>query len=1069
MGMAQRIVIVPEQLSHQTEWSLSELCGDQVSFVSEVLSFTRLYSRVCSICGGGARAILDQGGRILTARLALSSVLSQLKVFASAAGKAEFLSSVVSMIDEFKSYDVSPSQLMEASRKATGLFSEKLRELSLILGAYEAVSAQGAADPRDQLTLLKNKLRDGDYAKERYFFVDGFTDFSAQELGVLRELLRQSQNMTVTVPCDSLEGEDSLFAPGRETANRLKALAQELGQPVEIVYTMEKRQLPPELTYLEENLFSYGAMPYAGKTTYISVSSQETVLEECRRCGAVLRQHAMEGMRFREMAICVGDEKQYGPVLETVLGDMDIPFYRTEKTQVLAHPAVGFILLALEAATENLETETVLAYLKTGCSGLGADDCDAIENYALTWGIRGSKWQKKWTMHPEGYDGRFTGDTEAELLHLNEVKDQAIAPILHLKSRIQTAANTLSQVEAIYLFLEETRLYEHLELSVQQDTQAGRLSEAQETAQIWSILLGCLQQIAQVLGTLAQRGEELLRVFRLALGQYEVGTIPATLDSVSFGTVSSMRGQEPKLLCILGALEGVMPGTANGGSLLSERERAILRDNYQIGLAPDSEGAMERDLLQIYGAFTAPTQGLYVTYPETEGTQPSFLVSRLNRLFPNRRERSYLETGYTAQTATETYLGVTDEIILRAAIQKAAQEITDLAQAIALGKAGAVERDMQVSRLEAEKLFGQPVSLTASRLDKLGNCPLDFFLNYGMKARPRKEASFDAAEFGTFVHYILEKTVGELTRDTKPLSREQSAQMVEGYLEDYAAKRLGGEEQTSRDTYLFYRNSQEATVLLEEISQELSQSDFVPCAFELGFGSGGSIPAPEAIGKNGVGRLSGFVDRADLWKSPWGDYLRVIDYKSGTKKFDYTELYGGVGMQMLLYLFALESSGIPDVTEQPIPAGVLYVPAKRAYVSEDAPEEDTPAEAKITKRSGIVLDEEPVLDAMEHGDGFQYLPLKKQKAGGYGDFAISRQQLDLLKEFVQKRMGEAVDQILSGQFAPRPFYRGRSHDPCSYCDYGEVCQKSPEFRKAYYQEQLSADEFWAMLGGKEDE
>jgi ATP-dependent helicase/nuclease subunit B len=511
-----------------------------------------------------------------------------------------------------------------------------------------------------------------------------------------------------------------------------------------------------------------------------------------------------------------------------------------------------------------------------------------------------------------------------------------------------------------------------------------------------------------------------------------------------------------------------MPGTAAGGSLLSERERAILRDSYQIQLAPGSEGAMERELLQLYGAFTAPTQRLYVAYPETEGTQPSFLVSRLNRLFPNRKEQSYLETGYTPQTAAETYLGAS-EIVLQAAIQKAAQEITELAQAIAMGKAGAVAREMQVSRAEAEKLFGQPVALTASRLDKLGNCPLDFFLNYGMKARPRKEAAFDAAEFGTFVHYILEKTVGELTKETAPLSREESTQMVAGYLEGYAAQRLGGEDQTSRETYLFYRNSQEATVLLEEISQELSQSDFAPCAFELGFGSGGSIPAPEAVGKNGVGKLSGFVDRADLWKSPWGDYLRVIDYKSGTKKFDYTELYGGVGMQMLLYLFALESSGIPGITEQPIPAGVLYVPAKRAYTSEDAPEEGTPVETKITKRSGLVLAEEPVLEAMEHGDSFQYLPLKKQKAGGYGDFAVTREQLALLRDFVQKRMGEAVDKILTGQFAPAPFYRGRSHDPCSYCDYAEVCQKTPEFRKTHYQESMTADEFWEKLGGKEDE
>lgn len=147
VGMARRILIVPEQLSHQTERRLSAMCGDEISYVSEVLSFTRLASRVFSLYGGGARQSLDQGGRILTARLALDSIRSQLKVFASAAGKAEFLSSVVSILDEFKTYAVTARQLMEASGQTEGLFAEKLRELSLILGAYEAAVAQGPAIP----------------------------------------------------------------------------------------------------------------------------------------------------------------------------------------------------------------------------------------------------------------------------------------------------------------------------------------------------------------------------------------------------------------------------------------------------------------------------------------------------------------------------------------------------------------------------------------------------------------------------------------------------------------------------------------------------------------------------------------------------------------------------------------------------------------------------------------------------------------------------------------------------------------------------------------------------------
>ena len=504
-GMARRIVIVPEQLSHSTERKLSELCGDSISYVSEVLSFTRLYSRVCSIYGGGARQVLDESGRILTVQLALSSIRHRLKVFASAAGKPEFLSSIVSMIDELKSYDVTPELLRETAKNTTGMFSEKLSELALILGAYEAVTAQSASDPRDNLTLLKNKLRDGDYALGRHFFVDGFTDFSAQELGVLRELLKQCEKMTITVPCDELLSDAGLFAPGRETAQQLIQLGRECGNEVRIITAAYQRSLPEDRTYLEKSLFDYKANAYEGCAESIFISEFSEKLEECRRCGAVLKAHAMQGMRYRDMMVCAGDEKHYGPLLETILRTMDIPLYRTEKQSVLSHPAVAFLTLALEATTDNLETETITAYLKTGYSGVSPDDCDAIENYAITWAIRGSKWIREWTMHPDGYDGRFTPEAEAELYALNEKKNGAISPILHLQTKLKNAENVRAQMTAIYEFLEETKLLESLEAQIRIDTETGRQKEAQETAQIWGLLMDCLQQITTVLGMTAKK------------------------------------------------------------------------------------------------------------------------------------------------------------------------------------------------------------------------------------------------------------------------------------------------------------------------------------------------------------------------------------------------------------------------------------------------------------------------------------------------------------------------------------------------------------------------------------
>lgn len=1080
-GMAQRILIVPEQLSHQTERMLGTACGAGISYVSEVLSFTRLQNRVSSIYGGEARKALDKGGRILTARLALSSIFSQLKVFASAAGRSDFLGSMVTMIDEFKSYDVGAKQLLDAASEGTGLFAQKLHELGLILGAYDAVMARGCCDPRDKLTLLRNQLLETDYAAKRHFFVDGFTDFSAQELGVLEALLRQSGNVTITVPCDGTAGKDP-FGPGAETVARLIRMARSAGQMVQTICTNYVRPLPETLTYLERNLFSYEAPAYSGACTEIEIVAAGERLDECRHCAAELRRQAMSGMRWRDMAVAVGNMDAYGPVMEAICRDYGVPLYTGTKTPVTAHPAIATLLCALEAATEGMTTETVTAYLKAGYSGVSSDECDALENYAYTWSVRGKKWQKPWTEHPDGYDGRFTEGTQVELDRLNMLRQQAVEPLMQLSAGLKNAGNTRAQIMAVYRFLEDTKLFVQVNDQVERLAETGELEAAQETAQIWNTLIACLQQVVNVLGETAQNGSEFSKILRLALEQYEIGTIPAVLDAVHFGSLEEIRGIEPKVLFVLGANEGSVPSKTFGNSLLTERERGILQNQMNIQLAPDDEGTMERQMFQIYSALTSPAEHLYMSYALSaagEQLRPSFLIGRLQKLFPAIEVQNIRYSpldAMTPETMAEVYFDGENsgQNGLRESIRRAAGQLPELEQAIVDAKAASLPRSIQVPRKLSERLFGAPVKLTASKLDQLGNCPLSFFLNYGLKARLRKEASFDAAEFGTFLHYILEKTVGEITASGCPLPLEQteSSQLVEKYMAPYLEERLQTtEELSSQQQYLYTRNSQEASALLTEISQELSASEFRPCAFELQFGKDGGLEALEVSGASGQGKLDGMVDRVDLWKGQDGDYFCIIDYKSGNKTFDYTDLYGNVGMQMLLYMFALEKSGIPGAAERPIPAGALYVPAKQSILSAEEPPSAEEAEKlrrkSGSKRTGVVLADENVLEAMEHGGGGKYVPIQKKK-DGMGDFALTSQQMKILKDFVQRRMAGAVDQIYAGQFEANPFYRGQSHDPCQWCDYEEVCQKDKLFRREHYHPTLNAKEFWTLIGGETD-
>ncbi len=1070
-GMAQRVVLVPEQLSHQMERRLGEVCGDTISYTAEVLSFTRLAGRVESISGGGARKSLDQAGRILTARLALMSIQSQLRVFAAAAMKMDFLPDMIQMIDELKNYQVTASLLSEASKGSEGVLAQKLLELSLIMGAYDAVMAQGTCDPRDRLVLLKDRLLQGEYACERHFFVDGFTDFSAQELEILKVLLSRGKHLTVTVLCDLDSPDQQLFTPGRETLAQLLSMAK--GEPVEILHADYRRPLVPELSHLEQSLFAYAAPSFDGECSSIRVVSAADLLEECRNCAAVLRQHAMAGMRWRDMAVAVGDTGVYGPMLEAVCRELDIPLYTGIKTPLAANATVAFILCALEAATEGMDIPAVTAYLKTGYSGLTDDECDSLENYIYTWGIRGRRWHTPWTDQP---DGGHAG-TKGDLTEINTLRERAGGPLLRLSNGLKSAGNLRGQMEALYRFLEETDLFEQVNRKIARLTGDGDHEQAQIEAQVWNALMENMQQTVSVLGETAQSSGEFYKLVRLGFSQYAISTIPSTLDAVTLGGIDAMRGMEPRLLFVLGVNEGVLPTAKAGTGLLSEREREILLNEMQIQLSPGDESLLERQFLTIYSALTAAGEELYLSYSASDNgssLSPSFLIGRLRRLFPDL----YIEqiSGIPAMTPSalaEQYFeaGESGLSALELSIRRTAQELPALEQLIVDAKAASLPREEKISSRLSGLLFGTPVVMTATRLDKLGECPLSFFLNFGLKARPRKEATFDAAAFGDFLHYIMEKSLKELneTRRAFPLTHEESGALVNAYMDVYAQERLSS-EMTARQAYIYRRNGNEVEALLTEITEELSASDFRPCGFELRFGKGEPLGSLEVSGKLGNGRLDGVIDRVDLWKGPDGDYVRVIDYKSGSKKFDFTDLYGGVSMQLLLYLFALKHTGIPGVTEAPMPAGALYFPAKRPILSAKEAgmsEQEIEKERKKSAgaRTGLLLSDGRVLEAMEHGITGKYLPITRKKDSYSGDALITPKQMEQLQAFINRRMAEAVDTVCGGDFQPKPFYRGAGSDPCSRCDYCDVCQKDQRFKLTHYRPKIKAEEFWRRIGG----
>ena len=227
---SQQILLVPEHASHVAEMDLCRVCGDTASRHAEALTFKLLASRVLSICGGSADVTLDSGGKLLTLQRTLTELAPVLKVYKRPSQRAAFLESLLAVMEELQAYAVSPEQLSESVAQIEGESGDKLRDLALVLAAYDAVTAQGHApghDARDVLEKLEENLEASGYIDNKDIFLDGFSYFTGRELRILRILLRCAKNVTVTLLGDTQDRE--LFSESLRVRERLYALARDAG------------------------------------------------------------------------------------------------------------------------------------------------------------------------------------------------------------------------------------------------------------------------------------------------------------------------------------------------------------------------------------------------------------------------------------------------------------------------------------------------------------------------------------------------------------------------------------------------------------------------------------------------------------------------------------------------------------------------------------------------------------------------------------------------------------------------------------------------------------------------
>lgn len=1078
------LIIVPDQFTMQTQKDLV-MRSDRGGILNiDVLSFGRLSHRILEEVGTKEMPVLDDTGKSLVLQKIAADLKEQLPAMGSLLHKQGYIHEVKSAISEFMQYGISTQDMdkLIASAEKRGALAMKLRDLKTLYRGFQDYIRDHFITTEETLDVLRRSLVKSKILPDSVVVFDGFTGFTPIQNRLIQELMRVCEETIVTVTIGEeedpyqMDGEQKLFHLSKKTVADLVKLAAEAevtrGEDVFVKGGPNRFAEAPALCYLEQNLFRYQYEPYTEKQHEIHMFEALSPREEVHQTALYIRKLIREeGLTYRDIAVVIGDLEGYASYVETEFGQLEIPCFLDRTRGIVLNPMIEYIKSALQLYIRDFSYDTVFHFLRSGMADISREEIDELENYVIRTGARGYRtYSRLFTRRTEemqqGSGQEDTERAEETMERLNRIRQQFAdtVEILHMAPRAKAG----EYVDHLYDFLEQNQVQQKLLNYQQQFEQEGDLAKAREYAQIYRLVMDLLDQIYGLLGEEEISLQEFADILDAGFGEITVGTIPQNVDRIVVGDMERTRLKQVKVLFFLGVNDGNIPKNASKGGIISDMDREFLIESGT-EMAPSPRQQMYIQRLYLYLNMTKPSERLYLSYAKVnsdgKGIRPSYLIDTVRKLFPQLaveypQNRSRLEqiegrqegARYLAEELREYADGTLREeerqdFYLMYRAYETDPEGRDRLTAAAFRR----YKESGLSRIVARALYGRQLENSVSRLETYAACACRHFLQYGLSLQEREEFGFEVSDMGNVYHAVLENFAGKLAESGRTwwdfdenFATQAIKEAVEGYAATYGETVLYS---SARNEYAITRMSRILTRTVLTLQQHLKQGSFQPDDYELSFRFAEDLDSIHVdLSEEEKMHLQGRIDRIDVSEDAEHVYVKVIDYKSGNKKFDLAALYYGLQLQLVVYMNAameLESRKHPD--KEIVPAALLY------YHIDD-PTIETPVELTqeqineeiLTKlrMNGVVNSDPAVVERLDRflQDKSKVIPVEKKKDGSFSARSgiLSREELQVVSSYVDTKIREIGREILDGKIAANPYEKG-NEEACTYCAYKKVC------------------------------
>ena len=1082
----ETLLIVPKQFTFDTDRALLHLLGPKTASEIEVLSFSRLCHVALTTYGGVKVPIAKTGMREVFMSTAIESVRDSLKVFSRHKNEIALVTKLLAEIDSMKNSGVTADEIeVKAEALSDNLLKEKLLETALVYRTFDAIVSQSHFDDADMLMKVYEILLPTDFFEGKTIVIDGFKSFTVPEYKLIELMMKKADSLYITLCSDDITDTNDLSAFGsvNTTARRLRLIAGNNGIDIGEVITCQREEsdFTAEMLHLQKNIYKNTVEIFGGETDNVTVINADKLENECdavaRQIKALVRS---DKYRCRDVAVVYRQDEKYRKALVRSIKKYDLPLFEDRRQPVASQPLICFVRNLLSICSEGYNSDYIFRFIKTGLLGFSEEEIAELENYVFIWDIKGRQWLKDFTANPEGFGGTFGEKQQAKLKLINNLREKITTLTEKVRSEISDATGK-KKAEIIYRFLRESHADDRLRDYALLLEGQGLNELATEQEQVWDVLMEILHELAESVGERYISVKRFSELLEIVVSSKSLGKLPDGYDEVSICSADRMLTKSAKVVFLVGMNTGIFPLQKTQGGIFSSHEMKKL-ENAGLEIGDDARKLALDERFICYNALSSATEKICLSY-STSGDGKEILtesecVRQVKAIFPNCTRintscqdiSELIESQQSAFELMAKRWQLTDGKTM--ALKSFFADKAEYKGRLASIERAVSDKDFAIeSKDVAMSLFGKNMYLSASKLEVYSKCPFMYFCRYGLNANPREKASLDARMGGNVVHHVLEKLLAEYKgKEFLKLSQTEIDERIKFHLNDYMHLYMGGgEDMPLRFNYLYWRMFKILKHLFERITMEFGDSDFEPCDFELSVDRNSNVKPFTVELEEGSVELKGKIDRVDKMDKDGKRYIRIVDYKTGTKTFDLSDVFCGMNMQMLLYLISIWRGG-SEFYEGITPAGILYFPANLAHCDVGRNDSDEIKAEKLMARgkmNGMLVYDGDSIEGMDKSKKAVFLPVTFDKKTGEvkGKF-IALTQLEKLGRLMDDIIKNMGDSLHSGFVGAVPLSGPNHSETCNWCDYRDVCLK--EKPKTRYAEKLSHDDCIRKLMGGED-